>query len=85
MNISGVGLITFDELKGYANPAKDEGTLSEQSRKKDDKETIVSAYKEGDVLIMTPKMRSHLLGTIESKFKYRWLSEGVLLLEHRIG
>ena len=51
----------------------------------EEKETIVSLYKEGDVLIMTPKMRSHLLETIESKFKCRWLSEGVLLLEHCIG
>lgn len=83
MNISGVGLINFDESKGYANPAKDEGTLSEQSH--DDAETIVSSYKEGDVLIMTPKMKSHLLETIESKFKYKWISEGVLLLEYRIG
>lgn len=31
MNISGVGLITFDESKVYADPAKDEGSLSEQS------------------------------------------------------
>lgn len=32
MNISGVGIITFDESKGYANPAEDEGSLLEQSQ-----------------------------------------------------
>lgn len=36
MNISGVGLITFDESKGYADPAEDEGTLSEQSQEVED-------------------------------------------------
>ena len=49
----------------------------------DEKEIIVSLYKEGDVLY--PITDSRLMEMIESEFEGRLLEDGFLLLEHRIS